>query len=715
MALDLGTRPPPDTAARPARQDGLRPDIQGLRALAVGLVVAFHVSPSAVRGGYVGVDVFFVISGFLITSHLVTRPPRCARDLGAFWARRLRRLLPVALLVLLVTLVASRLVAPALTWAATAREAVASALYVENWVLAQSAVDYLAADAQPTAVQHFWSLSVEEQFYLGWPLLVGAMLWLSRRDAVRRRLPLGFRGLLGSVMVVVLAASLATSVHLTATDPARAYFVTPTRVWEFAVGGLLAVVVAGRADRSTSVPHGVRAALAWAGLAAVLGAGLLYTGATPFPGTAALLPVLGTALVIAARADGPGSPDRLWRLPGVRWSGDASYSIYLWHWPLVVLVPAATGAALGPVGAVAVVAATLVLSALTKTHVEDRFRGLPPAAPLAASYRLAAAGMAVVVLVGGAQLLETRLRDAAARGEVAAALAGGGSCFGAAAAVRAPQDCPPAGDRQLVPELGLAAQDRSDAYPDGCFTGAPYDGRATCTYGDGPVKVALVGNSHAGQWLPALQRLAEKNDWTITTYLISYCTVSRVPLRLATAEQERNCARYADWVLTQTSGSAYDLVVTSERQSAQVRGQDWPGTLRAATAAYTDYLRQWADSGATVVVLQDQVVPDDETRRVPECLARNDLDVDACSWPARPPVPTDPDAPRFMDPLYDAARALDHPRVRWVDTHDLLCPDGTCRPVVGGVVTLFDGSHYTATYAATMAPVLDERIRRALG
>ena len=213
-----------------------RHDIQGLRAVAVVLVLAYHLWPAGVTGGFVGVDVFFVISGFLITAHLLEHPPTRSRDLLEFWGRRVRRLLPAAFLVLAATAIASRIFVPDTRWAANAGEIMASAFYVQNWVLAGNSVDYLAAADPPTPVQHYWSLSVEEQFYVVWPILILAIFWFAAKSR------LGPLAVTRVAMLAVVGISLFVSIAATATEPASAYFITPTRVWELAAGGFVARV-----------------------------------------------------------------------------------------------------------------------------------------------------------------------------------------------------------------------------------------------------------------------------------------------------------------------------------------------------------------------------------------------------------------------------------------------------------------------------------------
>ncbi|HET9852406.1 MAG TPA: acyltransferase, partial [Candidatus Limnocylindrales bacterium] len=294
----------PPTRPGNVRSDGFRQDIQGLRAVAVLMVFAYHLWPDTVRGGFVGVDVFFVISGFLITAHLLEHPPARGRDLLEFWGRRIRRLLPAAFVVLAAIAVASRVLAPETRWGQNAGEIIASALYVENWVLALSSVDYLAAAAAPTPVQHYWSLSVEEQFYLVWPILVLAVAWVASRSGVR--LVLAAR----LAMLAVVAGSLLVSVTATAAEPASAYFITPTRVWELAAGGLIATLPGLGTHR---IPGWVPTVAAWVGVLMLLSAGGVISGSTPFPGSAALLPVAGAALVILATARSWASPTGILR------------------------------------------------------------------------------------------------------------------------------------------------------------------------------------------------------------------------------------------------------------------------------------------------------------------------------------------------------------------------------------------------------------------
>jgi peptidoglycan/LPS O-acetylase OafA/YrhL len=314
-----------------------RGDIQGLRAVAVVLVLLSHTGLAFLPGGFVGVDVFFVISGFLITRLLVTEWERTGRiSLTGFYARRAKRLLPAAGLVLAVSMLLTLFFLPKTRWAETGWDVVASGLYAMNWRLAEQAVDYLATGDAPSILQHYWSLAVEEQFYLVWPLLLIAVGWTVRRFRGRNA---GRPRVLLLVLALIAVPSFAWSVHLTVSDPARAYFVSTTRIWELALGGALALL----GHHLARLPRRAAAGLGWAGLGAIVAAAFWITPAMAFPGYLALVPTLGAAAVIAAGTAGPAGPERLLDRRPMRAVGALSYSLYLWHWPLLITAEARFG------------------------------------------------------------------------------------------------------------------------------------------------------------------------------------------------------------------------------------------------------------------------------------------------------------------------------------------------------------------------------------
>ena len=685
----------------------VRTDIQGLRAIAVSLVLVYHLAPDSLTGGFTGVDVFFVISGFLITLHLLERLPRHPRDLAAFWSRRVRRLLPASLLVLAVTLAGSRLVAPQTQWENTARQARAAVLYVVNWLLARDAVDYLAAENAPSPVQHFWSLSVEEQFYLVWPVLILLLGVLAR---VTRRQPL-------PVVLVGLAAltgiSLWYSVHATATDPAAAYFVTPTRVWELGVGGLLATVTLLRPGR---IRPWAATAFAWIGLLAVGYAAVTYSGETPFPGWQAAMPVLGTAAVIAAQP--PTKRGQRWLSPGpllalrpVQWLGDISYSVYLWHWPLIVLVPAATGHALTWTDRGAIAAATLLLAWLTKLLVEDRFRAASWAIPLRKPFLLAAAGMALVVALAGVQLVEVRQRSEQASAALARGVAGLDPCFGARA-LDHPETCPAVDFADVVPAPIEAVRDKSDAYDTqangtDCWAYRAHFPVKECVFGDpsAQAEIVLVGNSHAGQWLPALQQVAADQHLKVTTLLASRCALSDLRQQFDAASDATACLSWVHRVTQRVIALHPDLVVMSNRISVGAEGVP---SLEQSVPLYRDgyaaVLEAWRDAGIRTLVLRDTPAPGTS---IPDCVAEAEDDYHRCDGNRQQWLPPAPEV--------DAVRAVQSPLVTLADLTDHICGPTTCAAVTGGVITYFDGSHLTATYARTLAPYLSPLVTAALG
>jgi len=673
-----------------AAAEAPRRDIQGLRAVAVAAVLLYHLWPHRLTGGYVGVDVFFVISGFLITSHLIRKPVRGVRGLLDFWARRVRRLIPAASVVLVVTLVASLIWLPGTVVTQVARETAAAALYVENWALARSSTDYLAADQLHSPVQHYWSLSVEEQFYVVWPVLLGLAVWAGLRWG-RRWVP-------AAVVGLVVVASLAWSVHLTATDPAVAYFVSTTRVWELGLGALLAAVVAAR---PLALPGPVRAVVAWLGLALMAWTVLTFTDATAFPGVAALLPVGGTVLVIAAACDDVrGGPGGLLGWRPARWLGDVSYSLYLWHWPLIVIAPFALGHDLAWPEKLGLLVVALVLAGLSKRFVEDPLRWHPLLARrLASTFGFLL--VCVVLVVGASWAAGTKATADVARAEQQAqeALARADACLGAGAVRDA--SCDPTGSA-LVTTPEFAATDKPDVYADGCWNSSPFTSRNVCHYGaaDPDLRIAVVGNSHGGHWMPAIQNvLAEHQDWQVTTYLQSMCYTVDRPIVLIKPADTATCQATNRWAIGAVEDGGYDLVIMSDRTHEPLEGVDAADKSEVAQAAYADVLDRFTAAGSKVLVLRDTPAMKEN---VPDCLSAHPDDWDACA--------TDEDLAIEDDPLAAAGRADDTGDVSVADVNDILCQDGECLPVVGGMVAFFDHGHLSASFAETLTP----EIRRAM-
>ncbi|MFF2271508.1 acyltransferase family protein [Agromyces sp. NPDC058136] len=350
----------------PFARSTVRPEIQALRAVAVGAVVLHHGWPAVAPAGYMGVDVFFVVSGFLITGLLMREIEQRGRlSLRDFYLRRARRILPAAMATLAVVSALTLLVVPQREWRSWFREIIASTLYYENWQLAVDSQIPRRADLESTPVQHFWSLSVEEQFYLFWPILIIAALWIAARRAA------------ASVTVVLVTLSVVTvasfihSVLLTAQDANLAYFSTFARTWEFGVGGILAIVSRSpRTDRA-----GVRSAVSWAGLLLIAVPIVAFRSPEVFPGFVVLVPVLGTLAVIwAGMPVAVWSPARLAALRPVQWTGDVSYSLYLWHWPIFMFTPYLTGVPSPPWLMAVLVALSFLVAGLSKRWIEDPFR-----------------------------------------------------------------------------------------------------------------------------------------------------------------------------------------------------------------------------------------------------------------------------------------------------------------------------------------------------
>jgi peptidoglycan/LPS O-acetylase OafA/YrhL len=354
-----------------------RPALDGLRGLAVLGVIAFHLGYPWAGGGFLGVDIFFVLSGYLITSLLLTERSRTGRiDLGAFWARRARRLLPALGLVGAAILVAVPLTLSADELPMVRADGVATALYVANWRFASTGEAYFAQFADPSPLRHMWSLAVEEQFYLVWPVLVAVLLALVARRGVKRAGGLPGPGALIGVCAAGVAgsAALLALLYTPGSDPSRAYYGTDARMHELLVGALLAVVLHHR--RVNGRPPAPRAAR-WIGAAsaAVLVAclALLDSHQAPYFRGGSLLTAAAVAGLILAFEWG--SPlARPLSLRPLRYIGRLSYGLYLWHWPVLIWMSRGVYGPQGPVWDGLRVAVTFALAAASFHLVEEPIR-----------------------------------------------------------------------------------------------------------------------------------------------------------------------------------------------------------------------------------------------------------------------------------------------------------------------------------------------------
>jgi len=678
----------------PPQHTPFRTDVHAVRAVAVVLVLGYHLDLGWLRGGFVGVDAFFVVSGFLITGRLVRQLRDTGRiDLPAFWARRARRLAPVALLVLAATATAAVLLTPREDWPTLGTQLAASALAVENWALAASSTDYLAAGDPSTPFEHFWSLGVEEQFYLLWPLLLLAVWWAARR---RRGMTRGVRerAVLVTVLVVI-AASLTCSVVLTATDPAPAYFWPHTRAWEFGVGALLALapVVLPGSPR-------IRAALAATGWLGLVACGLLLTPAVPYPGTAAVLPVAATALVIAGRTE-TGVLGRATGLPPVRWLGRVSYPLYLWHWPVALLLPRVLDLPT-PARVVVTVALAAALAHLTTVLVErpvtvGRLAHLRPRVTLAV-VSAATALVLVVPAVGWGALTAQLQADRALAAELRT---DGDRCWGAAA-IAPGSGCAVAGDPQrgTTPSTMTAAYDVDSTWDD-CQAEAT-DARSCVVGVRGGTRVALIGDSHAHQWSSALITLAQQRGWELHLMVKGGCEFSHVRWSDVSAADERRCSAWNRAVDRSLAATApYSLVFTSSR--ADLRGA--PVGTDPARVALDGYRASWQpliDRGARIVAIPDTPAAGSG---VQHCVDTHPGDPGACR------ISTDR-AFAAGDRLVAAARAT--PGAVVAEMTPSFCADGTCPAVIGNVLVYRDSQHLTRTYVSTLVGALGRRTDAAL-
>lgn len=673
----------------------LRPDIQALRAVAVGSVLLFHLWPLRLPGGYVGVDVFFVISGFLITSHLLREIGQTGTvHVGRFWARRAKRLLPAALTVLAVIAIAVVAFVPEVRWRQFLGEVVASALYAENWVLAADSVDYHASDNAPSPTQHFWTLSVEEQFYIILPILLVVVVLAIRGPSAR------LRRAIGVVLAVLTVASLAYSIALTAADPTVAYFSTFTRGWEFGAGALLAFVTleAGRRARQF---------LPLIGIALIALSCILFASDTPFPGFLAAVPVLGAILVLwAGRESVVARAGSWWPVATL---GHISYAVYLWHWPLIVLVPYATGAPLSTTDKVLILVASLGLAWASTRFIEEPVRFSPRllggrrrSATVAA---WSALGMAGVVALCVTNLVVLEDRDQRRTQLISAVVADPPDCLGAAAVDPDLQPCEnPDLAGLLVPDPTIADQD-DDNRPE-CWGMANPREPMMCTVAEpaGYTKRLLaVGDSHNNQLIAAYRAIGEAQGWRIDVAGTAGCYLTTAE-QAAISERHRNgCLQWRESVADRILADPPDALVVTHSSGDNIVVPPPGETVESATV--DGLVEAWSSlPEVPIIAIRDNP---GMTSGTIECVAEHGLRAgELCSRPRA-------EALEHFDGQAEAAELV--PNATVIDLTELYCTDAVCSPVIGNVLVFRDSRHITSTWARTLTPYLEREMIDIVG
>jgi peptidoglycan/LPS O-acetylase OafA/YrhL len=705
---------------RRSGQREFRPDIEGLRAVAVVAVVLFHADVPGIGGGYVGVDVFFVISGFLITGLLWREVSTTGTvRLRRFYGARARRLLPASATVGVITMIASAILLPPLQARTVFGDGITSALYVGNYWFILQAVDYFAASLPQSPFQHYWSLGVEEQFYLVWPALIIGTAWLIRRVRLRTKSDAtSSQSPYLVVLALVAVISFALSLAATYVAPSAAFFSLPTRAWQLGVGGLVALT-AGQWRR---LPATAAAIAGWAGLALILLACTLFEPTTIYPGIAALLPVLGAALVIGAGCGAASQGcGRALGLPPMRAVGRVSYSWYLWHWPVLVLAPALLGHPLGLAGRLAAVLVSAGLAVLTLRLIENPLRFAAPLrrSPLR-SLALGGVATAVAVCVGVALLVT--LPTPVGRGAPAAALTitaappptgPNADAYNAAvqhafakvqAAVAAAVDLK-AVPSNLDPPLAEAEAALKAMARNSCMRDFFQVAQPECATGDtaSATTVALVGDSHAAMWSPALQQVAAQRRWRLEMLEKAGCPLIDVPIGNT---RSFHCDQWRGQVIARLRAEHPRLVVMS-----MWRGY---GPSYGWIPDFTTYDPTWINSltrlvqqlrgtGAQVLVLGP--TPDPHSV-VPICLSGHLDDATACSPPRSTAV--------NESGIAAESAATEAGGGQYADITELFCTANRCPVIVGNTLVYADWNHLTAKYSRLLAPVVRALADRAL-
>ncbi|QFT90877.1 O-acetyltransferase OatA [Bacillus sp. THAF10] len=651
-----------------------RTEIEGLRAVAALLVAIYHIWLGNVSGG---VDVFFVVSGFLITTSLLGRIQREGTiDFIDYILGLTKRLFPAAFFVLLIVTIASMLWLPQVQWAQTVQEIMASALYYQNWQLAFNAVDYLAQNNEASPVQHFWAMSIQGQFYLLWPTVVFGLALL-----LHKVLKLTFKATLISVLVTVFTTSLTYSIYLTATNQAFAYFHTFTRVWEFALGGIVAIVGA-----QAVLKKSISFLIGWVGLFAIILCGILLQVSTVFPGYAALWPTLAAIFIILAGNNGGSfGVHRFLSLKPLAKLGNLSYALYLWHWPILIFYfHLSDNETVSITHGLLILAASIILASITTNIIEKPIRTMKKTSP-----KWKRGSVVIACMVPTIILATTWSHQIGQANAELASLVTDSDYPGALASFHMQETKEGV---EILPSALQAKDDLPKVYMDKCHQTLESAEVISCEYGvtDNPDKtIVIVGGSHSAQWLPAFEEFAEEENMKIINYTKSSCRFSD--------EEEgpsasASCVKWNEELIDILLNTKPDLVFTTADVGRKAEVPE-------------GFVNQWHTlnkAGIKVFAIRDNAWFEFD---VPSCVEEKGANSPECALPREEALPSD-------GPFTKLENVPDN--VHYADFTDYLCEEDTCKPVKGNVLIYRDKHHITATYVRTMAPLLRKEVKEVL-
>jgi peptidoglycan/LPS O-acetylase OafA/YrhL len=661
-----------------------RPDVEGLRAIAVVMVLLDHAGLAALSGGYVGVDVFFVLSGFLITGLLLKEQEHNARlSVAHFYARRARRLLPAGSLVLVATVLAAYHYLGTSRANRVAEDARWSALFASNFRFIQQGTNYLDAQLPPSPLQHFWSLAVEEQFYAVWPALIILVAAFAKGVPLRLKL--------GVVLTAVIGASLLWSMHQTEVNGTAAYFSPLPRACELGAGALLAVV----APRLLRLPRRLGIALSWGGVAAILATGFLFDATTRFPGHAIALPVIGTILAVAGGTIAPesGAEVILSQFP-FQWIGKLSYSLYLWHWPLLVIAAGRAEHDLPLAQNLLLCGIAVVLAAATFQLLEDPIRDSTilkrqtPLVSVALGVVLVAFSFGVADRMGASHAMTERTQ---------AYVAGTMEFPTTEQVVRAVAD---GVNVTTWPEQ--PARIKNPAYSKECDVARRDTTSSLCVHGDPNATrtVVVYGDSHAAMWIPPLDVIGKQEHWRVIQLTKPACPVADFPVYSGALRREyTECAKYRAFALAQLEQIQPDIVLLSSAYkdvSLQINGKHTrEGLDEAWEAGLASMLDRIKPHTGRIVLIGDMAYPAEPGI---DCLTAHPDNVPACNTPREKAV--------YPEHNEMERRVATEHGAEYVDVIPWLCTDTVCPAVVGGLTTHRDAYHIAENYTVWLTLAL---------